>query len=36
MGIEDEVMMIEFLEETKGDLNATTVKLLASLNNPQK
>jgi len=36
MGIEDEVLMIEFLQETNGNLNATTVKLLATLNNPQK
>jgi hypothetical protein len=34
MGIEDEVLMIEFLQETNGDINATTVKLLATLNNP--
>jgi|TARA_B110001450_G_scaffold75143_1_gene71607 hypothetical protein len=34
MGIEDEVLMIEFLQETNGNLNATTVKLLATLNNP--
>ena len=34
MGIEDEVLMIEYLEETNGDLHATTVKLLATLNNP--
>ena len=31
---EDEILMIEYLEETNGNLNATTVKLVATLNNP--
>ena len=36
MGFEDEILMIEYLEETNGNLNATTIKLVATLNNPQK
>ena len=34
MGFEDEILIIEYLEETNGNLNATTVKLVATLNNP--